>query len=178
MIQLQLHQHQVQQEIHIILVADHHNLVADHQSSYDEYLYVIETQYVVSDSPYNSLLEVSLTVGDDFNETSTNVVVLLADNDEFTGVYLTGDTVEFTGEPDSDSLLYFSGEDWQDPDNLTWYSSSSYFESDELSFLGGDNNDTTYVHVNGTFECQWNEVYSTSGNLTVYIGLAGKIQII
>ena len=24
------------------------------------------------------------------------------------------------------------------------------------------------------FECQWNEVYSTSGNLTIYIGLAGK----
>ena len=32
----------------------HHILVADHQSSCDEYLYVIETQYVVSDSPYIS----------------------------------------------------------------------------------------------------------------------------
>ena len=87
--------------------------------------HVIETQYVISDPPYNSLLEISLTVDDDFNETSTNVVIPLADKD---------DTVEFTGEPDSDSLLYFSGEDWQDPDNLTWYSSSTCFESDELSF--------------------------------------------
>ena len=60
----------------------HHNLVADHQSSYDEYLYVIEIQYVVSDPPYNSLLKVSVTVGDDFDETSTNVVVLVADDEE------------------------------------------------------------------------------------------------
>ena len=74
------------------------NLVADHQSSYDDYLYAI-------DSPYNSLMEISITVGDDFNETSTNVVVLIVENDEFSGVYLKDDNVEFTDEPDSNSLL-------------------------------------------------------------------------
>ena len=109
-----------------------------------------------------------------------HIIVLVGDDDQFTGLYFQDDTVEFTSEPGSDLFTLWSN-GYEDPVNdIDWYTSPSsgswdgkYLNFENTSnieidyyFYGSGNERSTYVNTDKeflgntiTFASSWTHAY-------------------
>ena len=79
---------------------------------------------------------------DDFNESTTDIALILAHNNDYTGAYLVQDTVYFTGEPNLDlfnTIRNGTLDDYIPAADIEWYPVGHYCDSDLLTFVSNNN---------------------------------------
>ena len=161
------------------------------------YLFKVDGGFSVCDVN-NSYMKITLGINETmYNESDVDIILLLADKNEFDGVYLLEDTISYNGEPSAyESFNNFSNTDWSAPhSHLTWFKSGVYWDVNGLKFSTTDDSldaieiyieyyfvprtSKTTINVNGTYydvntveyEAVWYDYYDSNSTLTAYIAL-------